>query len=81
MLIEGEIELRFAGQTLRPAVGEQVLIPAGEPHTVTNVGASRNRWLYGYRRGGPGKAEDSPDGIRTVTARPPSVARPKERSA
>lgn len=51
MLIEGEIELRFAGQRLRPAVGEQVLIPAGEPHTVTNVGASRNRWLYGYRRG------------------------------
>ena len=50
MLIEGEIELRFAGQTLHPTIGQEVLVPAGEPHTVINVGARRNRWLYGYRR-------------------------------
>ena len=49
MLIEGEIEVSFAGQELRPAVGEEVLIPARTPHTVINVGAKRNRWLYGYR--------------------------------
>jgi len=50
MLIDGEIELRFAGQVLRPAVGEEILIPAGEPHTVINVGKTTNHWFYGYRR-------------------------------
>ena len=51
MLIEGEIELRFAGQVQRPAIGEEVLIPASTPHTVINVGTRRNRWLYGYAKG------------------------------
>ncbi len=50
MLIEGEIELRFAGKVLRPEVGEEVLIPAGVAHTVINVGNRGNRWFYGYRR-------------------------------
>jgi mannose-6-phosphate isomerase-like protein (cupin superfamily) len=50
MLIEGAVELSFAGKTLRPAVGEEVLIPAGVSHTVTNVGKTTNRWYYGYRR-------------------------------
>ena len=51
MLIEGEIELHFAGQVLHPAVGEEVLIPANTPRTVINIGAKRNRWLYGYAKG------------------------------
>lgn len=50
MLLEGQIELRFGGRVLRPAVGEEVLIPAGAAHTVVNTGAARNRWLYGYRK-------------------------------
>ena len=49
MLIDGEIELHFGGQRLRPAVGEEILIPAGESHTVINVGHTRNHWYYGYR--------------------------------
>lgn len=48
MLIEGEIELRFGGRTLRPAVGEEVFVPAGMPHTVINIGNRSNRWFYGY---------------------------------
>ncbi len=48
--IEGEIELEFQGRTLRPAIGEEVLIPAGVAHTVCNVGPGRSRWYYGYRR-------------------------------
>ena len=28
-LVEGEIELSFQGQTLRPRIGEEVFIPAG----------------------------------------------------
>ncbi len=50
MLIDGEIELRFGGKVLRPKVGEEILIPAGEAHTVINVGNTGNRWFYGYRR-------------------------------
>lgn len=49
LLIDGEIELRFVGQVLRPAPGAEVFIPAGASHTVINVGACRNHWLYGYR--------------------------------
>ncbi len=50
MLIEGEIELEFQGQTLCPPIGEEILIPAGTPHTVRNVGSLTNRWYYGYRK-------------------------------
>jgi uncharacterized cupin superfamily protein len=50
MLVDGEIELRFDGQVLRPAPGKEVLIPAGAVHTVRNIGTAPNRWLYGYRR-------------------------------
>ncbi len=50
MLLEGELELSFAGNTMRPAIGEELLIPAGARHTVVNVGRARNRWCFGYRR-------------------------------
>lgn len=51
MLLEGDIELSFQGKTFRPQVGEEVLIPAKEPHTVKNVGDRTSRWYYGYKRG------------------------------
>ena len=50
MLVEGEIEVSFGGETQRPAIGEEIFIPAGVSHTVINVGAVTNRWLYGYHR-------------------------------
>lgn len=50
VLLEGEIELRFSGKVVRPAPGEEVRIPAGERHTVANVGRTVNRWYFGYRR-------------------------------
>jgi len=34
MLIEGEIEVSFAGKTLHPGPGEEIVIPAGASHTV-----------------------------------------------
>lgn len=49
MLIEGEIEVSFNGQTRRPRIGEEVLIPARARHTVVNVGRVTNRWYYGYK--------------------------------
>jgi mannose-6-phosphate isomerase-like protein (cupin superfamily) len=49
MLAEGAIELEFGGRTLRPAPGEEVLIPARARHTVRNVGGATSRWYFGYR--------------------------------
>ncbi len=50
MLIEGEIELQFQGKTIHPLLGEEILIPAHQPHTVINTGRTINRWYYGYKR-------------------------------
>jgi len=49
MLIEGEIEVTVSGETCRPDIGEEIVIPAGVSHTVVNNGSTTNRWLYGYR--------------------------------
>lgn len=53
MLEEGEIELSFSGKTFRPNIGEAILIPALEPHTVRNIGQTTNRWYYGYKKKSP----------------------------
>jgi mannose-6-phosphate isomerase-like protein (cupin superfamily) len=50
MLVEGEIEIERAGATVRPQVGEEVLIPANARHTVRNTGDACNRWCFGYKR-------------------------------
>ena len=50
MPVAGEVEIEMPGRRLRPAVGEEVLIPAGVPHTVRNPGNRENRWCYGYRQ-------------------------------
>ncbi len=49
MPLEGQIELEFSGQSIRPPLGEEVLIPARTRHTVRNIGGTVARWLYGYR--------------------------------
>ena len=50
MVVEGTIEIEMQGRAFRPAIGEEVLIPAEVVHTVRNVGPSTARWLYGYRK-------------------------------
>jgi mannose-6-phosphate isomerase-like protein (cupin superfamily) len=49
MLIEGALELEMQGQTFRPAIGKEVLIPAHTNHTVRNIGRTTAKWLYGYK--------------------------------
>src|SRR2546425_9754 len=49
MLMEGKLELGMQGKTFCPAVGEEVLIPAHNSHTVRNTGGTTARWLYGYK--------------------------------
>jgi mannose-6-phosphate isomerase-like protein (cupin superfamily) len=50
MLMEGELEMEMQGRRFRPAIGEEVFIPANISHTVRNVGGTTARWLYGYKR-------------------------------
>lgn len=50
MLIEGDVEFQFADQVHFPKPGEELIIPAGEKHTVTNIGKTRNRWYYGHKK-------------------------------
>jgi quercetin dioxygenase-like cupin family protein len=49
MVLDGAVELTLGDLTIRPAVGEEVRIPAGTKHTVRVVGPSRAHWLYAYR--------------------------------
>lgn len=49
MILEGDVEFEIGSQILRPAVGEEVLIPAGVLHSVRNTGGITSRWLYGYK--------------------------------
>ena len=49
MIMEGSLELEMRGKTLRPAIGEEILIPAHTSHTVRNIGGTTARWLYGYK--------------------------------
>jgi quercetin dioxygenase-like cupin family protein len=50
MVLAGRLELEFQGRRLSPAVGDEILIPAGVSHTVRNIGESTARWLYGYKQ-------------------------------
>jgi mannose-6-phosphate isomerase-like protein (cupin superfamily) len=51
LVLEGAMEFEIDGRVVRPAVGEELLIPAGARHSARNVGGTTARWLYGYRRG------------------------------
>jgi len=50
VVMEGEMEFEIAGQVRHPAIGEELLIPAGTNHSARNIGATTARWLYGYKR-------------------------------
>lgn len=52
MVLDGEMEFEISGVVHRPAAGEELFIAAGAVHSVRNLGSSRARWLYGYRRPG-----------------------------
>jgi len=49
MVVEGTIELEIDGRVVRPAIGEEVAVPARVRHSVRNIGTTTARWLYGYR--------------------------------
>ncbi|WP_084535825.1 cupin domain-containing protein [Microbulbifer donghaiensis] len=49
MLVEGELEVEIDGRQCRPAIGEELFIPAGAHHSVRNIGNVTAYWLYGYK--------------------------------
>ncbi|MEP0814488.1 MAG: cupin domain-containing protein [bacterium] len=50
MVVEGEVEVELAGRKFTARPGEEINIPAGEPHSIRNVGPSVARWINGYKR-------------------------------
>jgi hypothetical protein len=52
LVLEDKMEFEVAGKVCRPAIGEELLIPAGAIHSARNIGATTARWLYGYKRNG-----------------------------
>ena len=50
LILEVEMEFEIAGQLCHPAIGEELLIPAGAKHSARNIGATTAWWLYGYKR-------------------------------
>lgn len=53
MLLEGEVTLTVGNKMLKPAIGEEVLIPAGSNHTVQTSTSQGSRWYYGYKEKAP----------------------------
>ena len=49
MVADGNVEFEIGGKTHRPKAGEELIIPAGTRHSVTNIGTTTAHWLYGYR--------------------------------
>jgi quercetin dioxygenase-like cupin family protein len=52
IVLEGKMEFEIAGRVCHPAIGEELLIPAGAVHSARNIGATTARWLDGYKRKG-----------------------------
>lgn len=47
MVLDGTVEFEISDSILRPAVGEEVYIPAHALRSVRNIGDKTSRWLYG----------------------------------
>ena len=50
-VLEGQMEFEVEGKIAHPAVGDELLIPAGAVHSARNIGKTTARWLFGYKRG------------------------------
>ena len=50
LVLEGVVEFEIEGRIYHPALGDELLIPAGLLHSARNIGPTTARWLYGYKR-------------------------------
>ena len=51
--LEGSVTITVAGEVHRPAIGEEVFIPAHAVHDVVTSTDAGSRWSYGYQRRRP----------------------------
>jgi mannose-6-phosphate isomerase-like protein (cupin superfamily) len=49
LVLEGDMKFEIAGKLCHPAIGEELLIPAGANHSAHNIGSTTARWLFGYK--------------------------------
>ncbi len=47
--LEGSVTITVAGKVHRPAIGDEVFIPAHAVHDVVTGPEGGSRWAYGYR--------------------------------
>ncbi len=47
-VLEGRLEVEMNGETWVLAPGDELFIPRGMVHSVTNIHSGTTRWLYGY---------------------------------
>ncbi len=47
-VVDGQLEMEVAGETVRVAPGDEVFIAKGARHSVRNVHDGASVWLYGY---------------------------------
>lgn len=50
MIMSGELELEIEGRSQKPAIGQEISIPAGVPYIIRNIGGKTSWWLYGQPR-------------------------------
>ena len=50
IVLDGDVEFEVEGRVVRPAAGEELLIPARAVHSARNVGSTVSHWLFGYAR-------------------------------
>lgn len=47
-VVDGQLEMWVEGEQLVAEPGDEVFIPKGATHSVTNIHSGTTRWLYGY---------------------------------
>jgi mannose-6-phosphate isomerase-like protein (cupin superfamily) len=47
-VVDGRLRVTMGGQSMVLEPGDELLIPCGTVHSVTNVYTGVTRWLYGY---------------------------------
>jgi mannose-6-phosphate isomerase-like protein (cupin superfamily) len=50
MVASGRVAIQIDSETIRPAPGEECIIPAGRGHEIRNVGEEPARIFFGYER-------------------------------
>lgn len=61
LLLNGQLEIQLNDQVIAPAVGEHIFIPAGQRHTVRNIGERPSTicWAHAYKYDGDSQTTEA----------------------